>query len=108
MIKLLSELDYIRLTNRFYDENWKSSIETEQRFGKIWKAVSYIYRVDLSDIKMQQLLRTRSGMVTVNAYSRSHRDIISHLHDSLLSLPSIKRKTNFSVKLDYIPSMFLY
>lgn len=91
--KITSELDYIRLTNRFYDENWQSSIEAEERFGRIWRAVYYIYRVDLSDIEMQKLLRTRSGLVTVNAYSRTHRDTISKLDDALSSLTSIKERT---------------
>ena len=91
--KITSELDYIRLTNRFYDENWKSSIEAEERFGRIWRAVSYIYRVDLSDIEMQKLLRTRSGLVIANVYSRSHRDPISKLDDSLSLLTNIKDRT---------------
>ena len=40
-----SEMDYIPLTNKFYDQSWKSSQDAEERYETIWNTVRYIYRV---------------------------------------------------------------
>ena len=54
-----SELDYIKLTNEFYDQSWQSNEEAEERFETIWTIVRYIYRANLSEERMIELLRTR-------------------------------------------------
>ena len=71
---ITSELDYVRLTNQFYDESWESSEEAEETFEQIWTQLRYINRASLSEESMRELLRTRSGIVTINSYSRTHWD----------------------------------
>jgi CRISPR-associated endonuclease/helicase Cas3 len=78
-----SELDYLNLTNMFYDRYWNRSEESEERFEEIWNQVHYIYRANLSEEGMIELLRTRSGIMTINAYSRSHWDEIQNLDREL-------------------------
>jgi hypothetical protein len=80
---IVSELDYLNLTNRFYDQYWNRSEEAEERFEEIWNQVHYIYRANLSEEGMIKLLRTRSGIMTINAYSRSHWDVILNLDRQL-------------------------
>ena len=90
--KISSELDYIKLTNEFYDKSWEKDVESEKRFGEIWRKVSYIYRVDLSDEEMVKLLRTRSGMITVSGYSRTHWPIIENLDKSINETNDLNKK----------------
>lgn len=78
-----TELDYLDLTNRFYGQYWKRSEEPEERFEEIWNQVHYIYRANLSEEGMIELLRTRSGIMTLSAYSRSHWDEILNLDRQL-------------------------
>ncbi len=68
LIDIESELDYINLTNIFYNENWKSSDGAEKRFNRIWNILNYIYRAKISDEDMIDLLKTRSGILTIQAY----------------------------------------
>jgi hypothetical protein len=43
--------------------HWKSREEAEERYEEIWQELSYIYKANLSEEKMIDLLRTRSGML---------------------------------------------
>jgi hypothetical protein len=87
-----SELDYLELTNRFYDQYWNRSEESEERFEEIWNQVHYIYRANLSEEGMIELLRTRSGMMTINSYSRSHWDDILSLDRQLNLATTVEQK----------------
>ena len=90
---IVSELNYLDLTNRFYDQFWNRSEESEERFEEIWNQVHYIYRANLSEEGMIELLRTRSGIMTLNAYSRSHWDEILNLDRQLnLAATTIEQK----------------
>jgi CRISPR-associated endonuclease/helicase Cas3 len=72
-LQITSEYDYVTITNDFYNENWTSSSrEAQERYEQIWEELSYIYKADLSEERMVELLRTRSGIVNVTAYSRTH------------------------------------
>lgn len=85
--KISSELDYIEITNDFYNKNWTSnSEEADERYEGIWQELSYIYKANLSDEKMMDLLRTRSGIVTVTAYSRT-QDKIGEFESKISSFP---------------------
>lgn len=46
---ITSELDYVRLTNSFYDRSWRRSDDAEDRFEEIWNRVHYVYRANLSE-----------------------------------------------------------
>jgi CRISPR-associated endonuclease/helicase Cas3 len=62
--KITTEYDYITITNDFYNKNWiSSSKEAQERYEEIWQELSYIYKANLSEEKMIDLLRTRSGIV---------------------------------------------
>ena len=87
-------MDYIRLTNEFYDQSWHSSEDAEERFETIWTIVRYIYRANLSEERMIELLRTRSGLLTINSYSRSH------LEEILVLDKAISLTTNIEEKLE--------
>jgi CRISPR-associated endonuclease/helicase Cas3 len=89
-----SELDYVRLTNLFYDESWRSSQEAEERFESIWIRLHYVYRANLSDDNMMELLRTRSGILTINAFSRSHWNQIYELDGILYSTDNVEERSN--------------
>jgi DNA-directed RNA polymerase subunit RPC12/RpoP len=89
-----SELDYIKLTNEFYDQSWQSNEEAEERIETIWTIVRYIYRANLSEERMIELLRTRSGLLTINSYSRSH------LEEILILDKQISLATNIEEKLE--------
>ena len=86
------ELDYLELTNRFYDQKWNRSEKSEERFEEIWNQVHYIYRANLSEEAMIELLRTRSGMMTINSYSRSHWDEILSLDRQLNLATTVEQK----------------
>jgi hypothetical protein len=87
-----SEMDYVRLTNQFYDQSWESSEEAEERYETIWTIVRYIYRANLSEEHMIELLRTRSGLLTINSYSRSHWNEILDLDSAISSVSNIEEK----------------
>lgn len=89
-----SELDYVRLTNLFYDQSWQSSQEAEERFEGIWNRLRFVYRANLSDEGMMELLRTRSGIMTINAFSRSHWDQIYELDGILCSTDNVEERSN--------------
>jgi len=55
-----SEYDYIDLTDSFYNENWKSSQEAEERYEEIWQELSYIYKANLSEEKSTRWRRPKS------------------------------------------------
>jgi CRISPR-associated endonuclease/helicase Cas3 len=94
---LISELDYLDLTNRFYDQYWNRSEEAEERFEEIWNQVHYIYRANLSEEGMIELLRTRSGIMTINAYSRRHWDEILNL-DRQLNLAATTTEQKYAIQ----------
>ena len=86
---IASEYDYITITNDFYDQNWRSgSKESQERYEQIWEELSYIYKANLSEEKMIDLLRTRSGIVNVTAYSRTHWNKIVEFEHKISSIPS--------------------
>lgn len=87
-----SELDYIRLTNEFYDQSWQSSEDAEERFETIWAIVRYVYRANLSEERMIELLRTRSGLLTINSYSRSHLKEILALDKEISCTTRIEKR----------------
>lgn len=87
----------MNLTNRFYDQFWSRSEESEERFEEIWNQVHYIYRANLSEEGMIKLLRTRSGIMTINAYSRSHWDEILNL-DRQLSLATTTTEQRYALQ----------
>lgn len=87
-----SELDYLELTNRFYDQYWNRSEESEERFEEIWNQVHYIYRANLSEEGMIGLLRTRSGIMTINSYSRSHWGELLSLDRQLNLATTVEQK----------------
>jgi CRISPR-associated endonuclease/helicase Cas3 len=120
--KISSEMDYIRLTNEFYDRSWQSSQDAEERFETIWTIVRYIYRANLSEDRMIELLRTRSGLLTINSYSRTHLERILSLDRAISSVKeeSIEKKLDLqrqirmysinvpvveSVKFTHVPGM---
>lgn len=47
---ITSELDYVTLTNLFYDQSWQSSQEAEERFEEIWNRV-HMYIEQISQRK---------------------------------------------------------
>lgn len=96
---IYSELDYITLTNEFYDKSWKRDTESEKRFEEIWKRVNYIYRVDLSDEELVELLRTRSGILTINAYSRTHIIEIEKLDNLINETEDINKRYQLFQKI---------
>ena len=87
-----SELDYLDMTNTFYDQHWQRSEESEERFEEIWNQVHYIYRADLSEETMIKLLRTRSGIMTISSYFRTHWDEILSLDKQLKDAISTEQK----------------
>jgi hypothetical protein len=98
--KITSEYDYIVLTNDFYNKNWKSSSkEAMERYEEIWQELSYIYKANLSDDEMIKLLRTRSGIVNVTAYSRTHWDKIVEFEDQINSTPTSNTDQRYSLYL---------
>ena len=94
-----SEYDYVRLTNNFYDKSWRTSEEAEERFKMIWREINYIYRTNLSDENMLKLLRTRSGILTVSAYSRTHWDIIEQLDNEIYNSNKTNQKYDLYRKI---------
>ena len=69
---ITTEWDYVRLTNLFYNNNWQSDPAAERRFAEVWNTLRYIYRANLGEERIRELLQTRSGYITVNAFSRTH------------------------------------
>jgi CRISPR-associated endonuclease/helicase Cas3 len=96
---ITSELDYVTLTNLFYDQSWQSSQEAEERFEEIWNRVHYVYRANLSEEGMMDLLRTRSGILTVNSYSRTHWEQIYELDERLCATENIEERSNIYAQI---------
>ena len=71
-----SEWDYVRLTNLFYDRYWQPNVQAEQRFEEIWNELNFIYRANMAEEHIRELLQTRAGIVTATAYARQHWDNI--------------------------------
>jgi len=99
--KIRSEYDYVTLTNDFYDKNWKSSKEAEERYEEIWQdsSISYIYKANLSEEKMIDLLKTRSGMLSVTAYSRTHWNNIIEYEHKVSSIPTSDTQRRYMLYL---------
>jgi CRISPR-associated endonuclease/helicase Cas3 len=75
-----SEWDYVRITNMFYNEIWDSiRNDSDERFYSIWDKTRYIFSADLSDEETQELLRTRSGMVSISAFPISLHETIQDI-----------------------------
>jgi CRISPR-associated endonuclease/helicase Cas3 len=91
---ITSEYDYIEITNSFYNQNWVSSDEAEKRFHTIWHKLNFIYRAKLSEEDMIELLRTRSGILTVQSYSDTHYDFIMELDKQLRLASGTNEKAN--------------
>ncbi len=60
-----------------------------KKFGR----VHYVYRANLSEEGMMELLRTRSGILTVSAYSRTHWDLINNLDQVLVSTDNVDERS---------------
>jgi CRISPR-associated endonuclease/helicase Cas3 len=98
--KITSELDYISITNDFYNENWTSnSKEVEERYERIWQELSYIYKANLSEPEMIKLQRTRSGIISVTAYSRTHWDKIVEFERKIDSVPHMNTDERYNLYL---------
>jgi CRISPR-associated endonuclease/helicase Cas3 len=109
--KISSELDYITMTDDFYARIWDAMCsETEDRYQEVWNATSYIYSADLSDEETQQLLRTRSGLISIPAYpdTEDFRSVISELNrnvkettDGMMRRKCLKQKRKLLVDVPY-------
>jgi len=84
-----SEWDYIRITNMFYNEIWDSiRDDSDERFYSIWDKTRYIFSADLSDEETQELLRTRSGMISIPAFPLSFKQTIQEVQSQIESAKS--------------------
>lgn len=84
-----SEWDYVRITNMFYNEIWDSiRDDSDERFYSIWDKTRYIFSADLSDEETQELLRTRSGMISIPAFPLSFRQTIQEVQSQIESAKS--------------------
>jgi hypothetical protein len=83
----------VRLTNQFYDESWESSEEAEERFEEIWTQLRYINRASLYEESMRDLLRTRSGLISINSFSQTHWDEVFRLDGELHSTTDLEERT---------------
>jgi len=92
--KYNSELDYVELTNDFYNSIWDYlKKEEEDRYQRMWKLyLNYIFSADLSDIRVQELLKTRSGILTIPAYPNTFRLKIERINEKIEKLTSKIRK----------------
>ena len=87
-------------------QSWQSNEEAEERFETIWTIVRYIYRANLSEERMIELLRTRSGLLTINSYSRSHLEEILILDKQISLATNIEEKLELQLELECIRLMF--
>jgi CRISPR-associated endonuclease/helicase Cas3 len=79
-----SEWDYVRIANMFYDDIWDSiRNDSDERFYSIWENTRYIFSADLSDEETQELLRTRTGSVSIPAFPLSFRDTIQQIQKQM-------------------------
>jgi len=79
-----SELDYLNLTNKFYNKIWSDiKREEENRYKKIWKELSYLYSINFSNEQMQKLLKTRSGIINIPAIPYSYKPYIEEINAKL-------------------------
>jgi CRISPR-associated endonuclease/helicase Cas3 len=79
-----SEYDYVRITNRFYDDIWDDiKSEGDNRFYNIWNKCKYIYSINLEDEEAQELLKTRSGILSIPVYPWEFRDHIQSLQEKI-------------------------
>lgn len=92
--KINSELEYLKLTNLFYDEIWAEIKKNEEnRYKKIWKELSYIYSADLTDEQIQKLLKTRSGIISIPAIPYIYKDRIEKINTRIDDINVKLRKT---------------
>ena|SRR5436309_6189201 len=92
-------MDYVRLTNQFYNQSWQSSEEAEERYETIRTIVRYIYRANLSEERMVELLRTRSGLLTIYSFSSSHWNEILNLDRAISSTSEIEKKLELQLQI---------
>jgi len=100
--KINSELEYLKLTNLFYDEIWAEIKKNEEnRYKKIWKELRYIYSVDLTDEQVQKLLKTRSGIINIPAIPYTYRDYIEEINARIDEINAkLKRTHDNSLEYD--------
>jgi len=121
-----NEWDYIRLTNKFYDHIWDDiRTDTYDRFNRIWEKCRYIYSIEMDDEEAQELLTTRSGILSIPAYPIRFRDNIIELqkkiYDSKFKRDKVKLRreqrqylvnvpiiNNFKDKLDRDENGFIF
>lgn len=88
-----SEWDYVLLTNKFYDEIWDSiRDDSDERFYSIWDSTRYVFSADLSDEETQELLRTRSGIVSVPAFPLCFMETIQEIQQKIKNAASMHEK----------------
>lgn len=88
-----SEWDYVRMTNMFYNGVWdKIKQNEENRYKRIWNHLSYIFAADLSDIEVQKLLKTRSGVISIPAYPYCFKEKIQSLNEQIFEIKVEIRK----------------
>ncbi|MGB9659704.1 MAG: CRISPR-associated helicase Cas3' [Nitrososphaerales archaeon] len=80
--KISSELDYLKLSESFYAQAFDHGRVEDgaQRYERIWECCRYIYSVDLSDMEVQKLLKTRSGFISIPAYPACYESNINELN----------------------------
>ncbi len=90
---IVSELDYLKMTNRFYDMIWDEIKEDhDKKFYDIWDKCRYIYSIDLRDEEAQKLLTTRKGLISITAIPIKFRDEIVRLQEKLKTTNDKKKK----------------
>jgi len=92
--KITSELDYLKLTDQYYSELWPSlrHEEAEERYQTVWEKLQYLYSADLSDKEIQQLLQTRTGMISIPAIPICFKPQIDEINKQLAQTDSVKEK----------------
>lgn len=88
-----SEWDYVTLTNEFYERILDEiKVNDVDRFYKVWDRLKYIYSADLSDKDTAELLKTRSGVVSIPAFPINLHDEIKKLHEKINITNDVKEK----------------
>lgn len=97
MDKVRSEWDYVELTDRFYSMVWNEVwVGHEDRFHRVWDKLQHIYSVDLNDREVAELLKTRSGMVSIPAFPIDLHYRIKELYERRNTTDNVKEKERLS------------
>lgn len=91
---ITSEWDYVRLTNLFYDKYWQPDLAAEQRFDEIWCELNYVYRANMTEDRIRQLLQTRGdSIVSISAYAREHWDnILNQMNQRIQNTTDVRQR----------------